>query len=84
LAIEIPVQLAIESIIEARVQVLYEETALVASRYIEGHALTFMHLYCYCLTQHNNLLTSWLKKKNWPKKWGSHGSPGRCGSIALA
>ena len=21
-----------------------------------------MHLYCYCLTQHNNLLTSWLKK----------------------
>ena len=26
-----------------------------------------MHLYCYCLTQHNNLLTSWLKKKIGPK-----------------
>jgi len=43
-----------------------------------------MHLYCYCLTQHNNLLTSWLKKKNWPTKWGGHGRPGRCGSVTLA
>ena len=29
------------------------------------------------------LITSWLKKKNWPKKWGGHGRPGHCGSIAL-
>jgi len=23
------------------------------------------------------------KKKNWPKKWGGHGRPSRCGSVAL-
>jgi len=29
------------------------------------------------------MITSWLKKKKWPKKWGGHGRPGRCGSVAL-
>ena len=24
-----------------------------------------------------------VEKKNWPKKWGGHGRPGRCGSVAL-
>jgi len=43
-----------------------------------------MHLYCYCLTQHNNLLTSWLKKKNWHTKWGGHGRSGRGGAVTLA
>ena len=32
--------------------------------------------------QTRELITSWLKKK-WPKKWGGHGCPGRCSSVAL-